>query len=90
MNCSRIHIVLQLIFLIAFLCFNLSAQAQTQTPAEENEFKTAKGVVTELYKLVTFEAGSTQDWEHVKSAFIVAVTNELPTPERPIPPELKN
>jgi hypothetical protein len=68
MNCSRMNSVLQVIFLISFLYLNLSAQ--TQNPSKENAFKTAEGVVTELYKLVTFEAGSTPDWERVKSTFI--------------------
>ena len=59
-------ILIQVIFLSSFLC--LSVQAQTSS--EENPLSTAEGVVTELYQLVTFEAGSTPDWEKVRSLFI--------------------
>ncbi len=31
---------------------------------------TAEGLVTELYRLVTFEAGTTPDWDRVRSLFI--------------------
>ena len=37
---------------------------------DDNPFDTAEGVVKELYDLVTFEAGSTPDWEQVKALFI--------------------
>ena len=59
-------ILILVVFLSAFLC--LSVQAQTSS--EENPLSTAEGVVTELYQLVTFEAGSTPDWEKVRSLFI--------------------
>ena len=59
-------ILILVVFLSAFLC--LSVQAQTSS--EENPLSTAEGVVAELYQLVTFEAGSTPDWEKVRSLFI--------------------
>ena len=37
---------------------------------DENPFDTAEGVVRELYDLVTFNAGSTPDWDQVKALFI--------------------
>ena len=61
-------IVFQVLFLISFFYLNLSAQVQTLS--EGKEFRTAESVVTELYKLVTFETGSTPDWQKVKSLFI--------------------
>jgi len=61
-----VNILIPVIFLLSFLC--LSVQAQTSS--EENPLSTAEGVVTELYELVTFEAGTTPDWEKVKSLFI--------------------
>ncbi len=45
---------------------HLSAQAR----AEDEALQTAEGVVTRLYELVTFEAGSTPDWDKVKALFI--------------------
>ncbi len=68
MNSYRKNLVLPAIFIITALCINLSARAQTSSEGEA--LKTAEGVVTELYRLVTFEAGSTPDWEKVKSTFI--------------------
>ncbi len=42
------------------------------TPAEpqEDDFATAGGVVNALYEAVTFDAGTTPDWDHVRSMFI--------------------
>jgi hypothetical protein len=68
MNRFRMSIALKGMFLIPFLCLSISAQ--TQTSPEEGASKTAEGVVSEIYKLVTFEAGKTPDWEKVKSLFI--------------------
>ena len=61
-------IVFQVLFLGSFFYLNLSAQVQTLS--EGKEFRTAESVVTELYKLVTFETDSTPDWQKVKSLFI--------------------
>jgi hypothetical protein len=37
---------------------------------EENPFLTPEGLVTELYRSVSFEAGSTPDWARVRSMFL--------------------
>ena len=42
----------------------LPAQQEAQAP------QTAEGVVTRLYELVTFPAGTTPDWDEVRSLFI--------------------
>jgi len=44
----------------------LSAKVDTV----QKQFNTAEEVVTELYKLVSFNAGNTPDWEKVKDLFI--------------------
>lgn len=41
-----------------------------QDPVDHQAFQTAESVVTEIYKLVSFEKGTTPDWEKVKSLFI--------------------
>ncbi len=61
-----VSILILVVFLSAFLC--LSVQAQTSS--EESPLSTAEGAVAELYQLVTFKAGSTPDWEKVRSLFI--------------------
>jgi hypothetical protein len=38
--------------------------------AEEAPFDAADGVVTELYRLVTFDQGTTPDWDQVRALFI--------------------
>jgi hypothetical protein len=37
---------------------------------QEDAFATAEGVVNALYDAVTFEAGTTPDWDYVRSMFI--------------------
>ena len=55
-----------LAIVLAFLFVVPSALlAQTQS-----DFATAEGVVRELYDLVTFEAGTTPDWDRVRSTFL--------------------
>ncbi|MFC2165852.1 nuclear transport factor 2 family protein [Acidobacteriota bacterium] len=54
------------IFLVLILSLSLSSQSL----ANEKPFDTAEGVVQKLYDLVTFDAGSTPDWDEVKSLFI--------------------
>ncbi len=49
---------------------HMSKAAHAQTPSEDDALQTAEGVVTQLYELVTFEAGSTPDWDKVRSLFI--------------------
>ncbi|UCG89155.1 MAG: hypothetical protein JSW71_11700 [Gemmatimonadota bacterium] len=46
---------------------DLAAQAEPETEAA---LETAEGVVTELYDLVTFDAGTTPDWDRVRSLFL--------------------
>jgi hypothetical protein len=40
------------------------------TAAEEARFGSAQAVVNELYRLVTFDAGTTPDWERVRALFL--------------------
>jgi hypothetical protein len=44
--------------------------AYGQEPSHPVEFTTAEGLVTELYRLVSSEPGSTPDWDRVRSTFI--------------------
>ena len=44
--------------------------AQEQGTAPKHPFKTAEGLVTELYKSVTFKAGTTPDWKKVRTMFV--------------------
>jgi hypothetical protein len=41
-----------------------------QDPSDQAALETAEGVVTEIYGLVSFEAGNTPDWDKVRSMFI--------------------
>ncbi|MFB0515016.1 MAG: hypothetical protein ACETWG_00235 [Candidatus Neomarinimicrobiota bacterium] len=68
MKFSRMKTLLPVLLLIHLTCSYVLAQGQTLSP--ENAFKTAEGVVTELYRLVTFEVGQTPDWDEVESLFI--------------------
>lgn len=54
------------VFLFLIFSFSLSSQSL----AYEKAFDTAEGVVRKLYDLVTFDAGSSPDWDEVKSLFI--------------------
>lgn len=55
-----------LAIMLAFL-FVVPSALRAQT---ESDFATAEGVVRELYDLVTFEAGTTPDWDRVRSTFL--------------------
>jgi hypothetical protein len=57
------------VFLVCLLCAGWPA-VPWAGEGEEEPFATAEGVVTELYNLVTFEAGRTPDWQRVRSMFI--------------------
>lgn len=48
----------------------LPAGAEEAPAGDPVSSTTAEGVVTELYRLVTFEAGSTPDWDRVRSLFL--------------------
>lgn len=50
------------------LCGSVWAQEQPQPRTDP--FGTAEGLVAELYKSVTFPAGTTPDWERVRTMFI--------------------
>lgn len=59
------------IFILSFfVMIDVNIFAITQSSANEEVHQTPENVVAELYKLVTFEAGSMPDWEKVKGLFI--------------------
>ena len=53
-------------FAVPFVCAALAAQE----PPASTPFATPEAVVTELYDLVTFDAGSTPDWDRVRALFL--------------------
>ncbi|MHC4615214.1 MAG: hypothetical protein ACYTAU_16765 [Planctomycetota bacterium] len=66
MSCSALKLVVPRLFSGSVL-----ALSPPQLPPPDKEpFKTAEGLVGALYESVTFEAGSTPDWDHVRSMFI--------------------
>ncbi len=60
--------LLYIVFFISFCTSHLIAQSHTSD--EKDFYQTAEGLVTELYGLVSFEAGELPDWIKVKSMFI--------------------
>jgi ketosteroid isomerase-like protein len=54
---------------LMFVCTPGTAQDKGKAP-EDDVFKTVKGTVAELYKMVTFGPGVSPDWEKVKTFFI--------------------
>jgi hypothetical protein len=55
---------------VAFvLCVTLAGRPLANG-TEEGRFGTAQAVVHELYRLVTFDAGTTPDWDRVRALFI--------------------
>ena len=66
MNHSKSETNVLELFLALFLLFLLIPQGF----ADESHFDSAEGVVKELYDLVTFDAGSTPDWDRVRALFI--------------------
>jgi len=56
------------VMLISLSNDRLSAQAEAAD--QDSKLTTAEGVVTELYGLVTFPAGTTPDWDRVRSLFL--------------------
>ena len=60
--------VITIVFLHSLLFPILPVLAQTSS--EDTAFETAEGVVTTLYNLVSPKAGTTVDWDRVKSMFI--------------------
>ena len=55
---------------IILLIFIFFIPAVGQVSQDENIFSHPETVVTEIYKLVSFEAGTTPAWERVKSLFV--------------------
>ena len=53
---------------LALLCS--VAPAQEPAPPAEAPFSTPEGLVRELYRAVSFEAGAAPDWDHVRSMFL--------------------
>lgn len=51
-------------------CLPFALAAQAPRTSGEGPEATAEGVVTELYDLVTFDAGTTPDWDKVRSLFL--------------------
>ena len=68
MKCTEKCIVLFLI--ITIILSSDSCLSANQDHPDDGAFQTAEGVVSEIYKLVSFEKGTTPDWEKVKSLFI--------------------
>ncbi len=58
------------ILILLSLSLYTGALAQKQSPPVNDAFKTAKGIVGELYKSISFAPGESPDWERVKSCFI--------------------
>jgi hypothetical protein len=52
------------------LFFGVAHSAQPDTPAETAPSQTARELVVALYEAVTFEAGTTPDWDRVRAMFI--------------------
>jgi hypothetical protein len=55
---------------VILLIFIVFTHAVGQESQDENIFHHPETVVTEIYKLVSFEGGTTPDWERVKSLFV--------------------
>jgi hypothetical protein len=66
MTCSALKLVAPLLISCTVLAWS---EPQKPLPGKD-PFQTAEGLVTALYESVTFEAGSTPDWDHVRSMFI--------------------
>lgn len=48
----------------------ISSMALATPPPGDHDFETVDGLIHALYNMVTFEAGTTPDWEEARSAFI--------------------
>jgi hypothetical protein len=55
---------------VVLACSYGAAPLHAQAPAGQNAVETAEGVVTEIYDLVSFEAGGSPDWDKVRALFI--------------------
>ncbi len=57
----------------ALLVFSLlctGIQVRAQAPSSDDALTTAEGVVAELYDIVTFDAGTSPDWDRAKTLFL--------------------
>lgn len=55
---------------LAVMASSSTTVLQAQEPAEQDALATPEGVVSEIYDLVSFEAGNVPDWNVVRSMFI--------------------
>ena len=56
--------------LLAFVTlFSTIISTQAQPTSQQKSLETPEAVVTKIYNLVSFEAGTTPDWEKVKALF---------------------
>ena len=62
--------LIRLLYCCWIPCFPLALVAQPQQASGDGTEATAEGVVTELYDLVTFDAGTTPNWDKVRSLFL--------------------
>ncbi|MHC4991789.1 MAG: hypothetical protein ACYTGC_12490 [Planctomycetota bacterium] len=65
-----INAVLKLVVPLLLSCSVLAWSDPQESPPDASPFPTAEGLVASLYDAVTFEAGTTPDWDHVRSMFI--------------------
>ena len=65
---SRVSRILYTLFSLSLVCSGVSAQEQPQSG--ESPCSTAEGLVSELYKSVTFPSGTTPDWNKVRAMFL--------------------
>jgi hypothetical protein len=77
MNRSGWLSVLPLVFLISFSKANLTGQ--TSAASQDDALRTAEGTIRELYSLVTFDEGTTPDWDRVRSLFLAEAVVVLRT-----------
>jgi hypothetical protein len=70
-----------LMLLTVLLHLGLGVPARALEEPAENAMASPDDVVVELYDLVTFEAGTTPDWDRVRSLFLDEA--EVPGSERP-------
>ena len=61
---------LKLVAPLLISCSALALSVPQPPPPGKVPFPTAESLVAALYEAVTFEAGSTPDWDHVRSMFI--------------------
>ncbi len=69
MNSTRVTLYMLAVLSFCFFCMSLSAQTRSASP--HKAFETAEGLVSEIYKSVSFDStGPKPDWERVRSMFI--------------------